>query len=421
MRGCGGAGGRDCGDGQDNDCDGETDENIDLATDGHNCGACGNDCADPISHPESQNAWAYCDAGQCQRTCKAGYWDVDDDFDPDRTVPMNGCEYRCDYTGPEVCDGLDNDCNTLLDEQDPALLDPGNFCQQDGACAGAQAECRSYTPPAPAESGDQTDQLAGWTIAGATERNTSAGLLYVTLSDSGGVRTVSLFADATRTDLVAAGSLAGDGVVQLAAAGSSGLSGSVTVTYSADDADLVIALPITTWVCSYGPTVELVGLNQIAPEESRCDNLDNDCDGEVDEPFFGAHAKGSYCEQDGTWGAAVHGECRGHGRWVCEGCLDPTAPCPAGGGASSVCDLTCGSPTCKLETTGSAEICDGQDNDCDGQIDDDIVDDMVHVTGAASFWILPLRGLPSGRDRRRPGHSEQPRLLAGRRAPLDPR
>ena len=52
MRGCGGAGGRDCGgDGQDNDCDGETDENIDLATDGHNCGACGNDCADPIATP----------------------------------------------------------------------------------------------------------------------------------------------------------------------------------------------------------------------------------------------------------------------------------------------------------------------------------------------------------------------------------
>ena len=30
--------------------------------------------------------------------------------------PANGCEYACVPTGPETCDGVDNDCNCVVDE-----------------------------------------------------------------------------------------------------------------------------------------------------------------------------------------------------------------------------------------------------------------------------------------------------------------
>ena len=71
-----------------------------------------------------------------------------------------------------------------------------------------------------------------------------------------------------------------------------------------------------------------------------CDDLDNDLDGRVDEGFFD---KGARC----VTGAGV---CAARGRMVCD----------AAGGLS--CDATPGAPT--------AEVCDGEDGDCDGFVDE---------------------------------------------------
>jgi len=98
---------RECNDdGLDRDCDGIVDfKQYDLQSDVGNCGKCGNVCSFP-------NAAALCVAGACQMgTCAPGWNDTDKNT-------KNGCEYPCFPTnnGVEQCDGIDNDCNGAIDD-----------------------------------------------------------------------------------------------------------------------------------------------------------------------------------------------------------------------------------------------------------------------------------------------------------------
>jgi hypothetical protein len=94
------------------------------------------------------------------------------------------------------------------------------------------------------ETGDQNNQLSNWSFTGAQKGvNTDPnGKLYVTLADTSGTRTVSCYKDASRTQLVCQGSRSGNGTVTLSEQNNSGLSGSVSVTYTANDSDIELKL-----------------------------------------------------------------------------------------------------------------------------------------------------------------------------------
>jgi hypothetical protein len=129
-------------DGRDNDCDGLTDEDFDLDFDSANCGACGAVCAD------ASRGAGVCVLGDCAMICVPGWADVDGD-------PANGCEAACvpDPAQPEnECNGRDDDCDGSTDEDWTTVDSCGEgLCRRSSICHDGSIACRPRTPPAAAD------------------------------------------------------------------------------------------------------------------------------------------------------------------------------------------------------------------------------------------------------------------------------
>ncbi|HVU02242.1 MAG TPA: MopE-related protein [Polyangiaceae bacterium] len=101
--------------GVDDDCNGVVDD-LDLCTE-DDCGLCGRPCTGPhqnhvCSYVIGPGATCRPETAQCGGDCVAGWADGDDDL-------SDGCEVRAGSppsTGPEVCDGWDNDGDGIVDE-----------------------------------------------------------------------------------------------------------------------------------------------------------------------------------------------------------------------------------------------------------------------------------------------------------------
>ncbi|MDQ3031362.1 MAG: MopE-related protein [Myxococcota bacterium] len=109
------------------------------------------------------------------------------------------------------------------------------------------------------------------------------------------------------------------------------------------------------WVCDYPAAT-------YQATETRCDGLDNDCDGRVDDPF---PSLGTSCN-NGEIGA-----CRRVGSFVCN----------AAGIATRCNAMASGG--------GVAETCNGLDDDCDGTLDESAPGAWVQITGSfGTRWIM---------------------------------
>jgi hypothetical protein len=251
-------------DGKDNNCDGTVDDGFDLQNDPNHCG--GVDPATGLCKVCSfPHAVAKCTSGTCGIAyCLTGFVDLDGN-------PANGCEYACTKTGPEVCDGVDNDCDGIIDNPSK-LTPPAGLCATRGACAGTTPTCEAGKP---------------------------------TCADTS-----------------------------------------------------------VTWRCDYGPDVQTDNCGNIIANETLCDGKDNDCDGVPDDPFTNLNKP---CD-DGKLG-----QCEGTGTYVCTADKSTT-----------MCNIT---KPGKSPAANDA-TCDGVDDDCDGVLDEDAVDDMKHIVASGQDFYI---------------------------------
>jgi hypothetical protein len=417
-------------DGLDNDCNGKIDDVTPdkLILDPKNCGKCGNECKFP-------NAYGQCVGGfdggmpMCKENgCQPGYIDLDGD-------PTNGCEYVCTPTTPptEVCDGKDNNCDGTVDEGftttwfDPAHLMP-KYDKLLADCGQCGTVCNLGPGTVMACQGTGANGRGQCAVVSCFNGNDSMGMhqTYRHNPLAGPINTTGCEYHCPKPATTSGNDCNPNGACTFPAEVCNGID--EDCDFMADDnltdpglnqdcADGTPGKLCTSGganpTCGKGPCVagklKCIGnglscQGSAGPSPETCDTVDNDCNGQVDDPFTttyldpGTKQMPAYDKDANNCGGcgAAHKCALPHGAQFCRiaggdtmgSCAvicDPGfqwVPKRDSNPANPMCDLlTVGQQNSTTATTGigcfyactqnsSFEKCDGQDNECNGCIDD---------------------------------------------------
>jgi hypothetical protein len=411
-------------DGLDEDCDGSVDEDFVLTqADGtlvSGAGvACGvGACAGGFTICDEAGAGIVCSSSGDTITERCNGLDddcdgfTDEDFPVGQACGLGACAggvHECSASGqgtlcntlasgsdpkasPEICDGLDNDCDGLVDAKDPDLNQGVDgavivLCQlQQGICAGANkppercvdgawqaCSAADYLAHAPAYQPEAEQVCDG--LDEDCDGDTDEGFELTTLDG----HVVSEVGAACGVGVCAGGETACDDGGMAIICSSEGEAGPERCNGDDDDCDGLTDEGFSPGeACGQGACAggvlectedgegavcsTLIGgsASVVAPEV--CDGVDNDCDGLTDADdgdLMGVGGGPVACErQDG----------------VCEGALKPASRCVAG--AWEPCAAVDYLAHAADYEDGVEARCDAVDEDCDGQVDEDFALEM---------------------------------------------
>jgi len=400
---------------KDDDCDNQIDEDVDLCKSTTDCGACGNNCVILNGSPSCETtampgqactpANTKCAIG----SCNAGYYDLDGSA-------ATGCEYKCDKTnlGIETCDGVDNDCDGLVDNADDLTGDPkfDSFCRGDEplyrgicglianagkyACVDAKWKCVGPNVKEPGQVPETCNGLDDDCDAQVDDNPTDVGMAC-------GTSNIYPCQKGTMQCISGAPQCIGakDPSPEACDALDNDCNGMI------DDNVPGLGMPCgpmtDTGACQFGMTQCQPGgvtacVGSIMPATETCNMIDDDCDGVIDD----VNGVGTPCGQSNVAPCKFGSiQCVGTNLACvgnvdpksetcnmvdddCDGSVDENLPpqqcLPMGAnpnlsyGGSSQCRR--GTQACGAACLGyvgpSAEVCDAIDNDCDGMVDNNL-------------------------------------------------